>query len=123
MKQDKSNTSARRPNGRRENSDLTGMFVHHVLFWLKEPENKVHLEKFKKELHQLLSIETIRFSHIGVPAATNRKVIDSSYQYSLLVIFDDRKGHDIYQDHDKHHKFIAECGDLWETVLVYDSWH
>lgn len=105
----------------KEISDLSKMFVHHVFFWLKEPENQAHMQKFKRELERLVLVETIRFKHIGIAAGTDREVIDSSYQFSLLVIFDNKEGHDIYQEHEKHLKFIAECEDLWDRVLVYDS--
>ncbi len=104
------------------NPDLSSMFVHHVFFWLKAPDNKEALNKCRKELEKLVSIESIRFKHIGVPAETSREVIDNTYQFSLLVIFDNKEGHDIYQEHEKHKAFIEECHDLWERVLVYDSW-
>ena len=105
----------------KENADLSKMFVHHVFFWLKEPQNKAHLRKFRAELNKLVTIETIRYSHVGVPAKTKRKVIDSSYQFSLLTIFDSKKDHDIYQEHEIHLQFIDKCEDLWKKVLVYDS--
>ena len=105
------------------NSDLSQLFVHHVFFWLKEPDNKEAMDKCKHELNRLVTIETIRFKHVGEPADTDREVIDNSYQFSLLLIFDNKKGHDIYQEHEKHKIFIEECKDLWENVLVYDSWN
>lgn len=106
-----------------ENADLSQMFVHHVFFWLKEPENKEAMDSLRLGLQRLVTIETIRYTHIGVPADTNREVIDSSYQFSLLLIFENKEGQDIYQEHEKHKTFIADCSDLWEKVLVYDSWN
>lgn len=105
------------------NTDLSPSFVHHVFFWLKEPDNLTAMETCRKELKKLVTIESIRFHHIGVPADTSREVIDNTYQFSLLVIFDNKEGHDIYQEHAKHKEFIDECRDLWERVLVYDSWN
>jgi hypothetical protein len=101
-------------------SGIEKMFVHHVFFWLKEPENSEIRERFENELQELATIETIRYKHIGRPAATRREVIDSSYTFSLLVIFDDKVGQDIYQEHQIHLTFIENCKDLWEKVLVYD---
>ena len=68
MKPVKNKFSANNPESREENTNLKGMFVHHVFFWLKEPENKDQVEKFKMELERLVLIDSIRFKHIGVPA-------------------------------------------------------
>jgi len=103
----------------KENSKT--MFVHHVYFWLHDPSNPEVRENFQKGLEELVTIETIKVSHLGIPADTARPVIDSSYAYSLLVIFDDKEGHDIYQEHPTHLKFIKDCEQYWSKVLVYDS--
>jgi hypothetical protein len=96
-------------------------FTHHVFFWLKKPVTGAVNTKFENALKELVTVETIVEFHLGIPAKTNREVIDSSYDYSLLVTFKNKKGHDIYQTHPTHLKFIDDYGDLWERVLVYDS--
>ena len=96
-------------------------FVHHVYFWLKTPVTETTKKKFEDALRELITIETIVGKHLGIPADTDRGVIDSSYSYSLLLTFRDRKDQDIYQTHPKHLKFIADCEVLWEKVVVYDS--
>jgi hypothetical protein len=63
----------------------------------------------------------IKTKHVGTPADTEREVIDNSYSYCLVVTFDSKKEHDIYQDHTLHKQFIENASDLWEKVLVYDS--
>ena len=67
------------------------------------------------------TVPGIRPSHIGSPADTDRPVIDSTYSYSLIVSFDSKKEHDIYQEHPLHKDFIAAAEDLWDKVQVYDS--
>jgi len=96
-------------------------FVHHVFFWMKEPHNAEKHTKLKEGLQKLVSIDVIKTKHIGIPADTNRPVIDNTYQFSLLVSFDSKAEHDIYQEHKIHKDFIAECSDIWEKVLIYDS--
>jgi len=96
-------------------------FVHHVYFWLKKPITSEVRVIFENGLKELVTIETIVDHHLGAPAPTNRNVIDTSYTYSLLVIFRNKKDHDSYQSHPTHLKFIADCQDLWEKVIVYDS--
>src|SRR5687768_3187566 len=99
----------------------TTMFVHHVYFWLKNAGSKEDQARLLIGLQTLKKIETIKMSHIGVPADTNRDVIDTSYQMSLLLVFDNRKDQDVYQNHPVHLKFVEDCSNLWKKVIVYDS--
>ena len=96
--------------------------VHHVFFWLKNPDSKEDLAKLLAGLQTLRKIETIRKINIGVPASTEKRdVVDTSYHASELMFFDDLAGQKTYQDHPIHQKFIADCSHLWEKVIVYDS--
>jgi hypothetical protein len=97
------------------------LFIHHVYFWLKKPVTAKKREKFEKALKELVKIETIIDYHLGIPASTKRGVIDSTYTYSLFTTFKNKEDQDIYQVHPVHLKFIDECADLWEKVVVYDS--
>lgn len=100
---------------------MKNVFVHHVYFWLKEPGKAESVKKFEAALTKLVTIEVISSYHLGKPADTRREVIDSSYHYSLLTIFADKKAHDIYQDHPVHDEFRKVAGELAEKVVVYDS--
>jgi hypothetical protein len=97
------------------------MFVHHVYFWMKPDATKEDKDKLFKGIQSIAKLETVKISHVGVPADTDRPVIDKSYAFSLLTVFDDKKGHDIYQEHPVHLKFIDDCKHLWTKVQVYDS--
>jgi hypothetical protein len=97
------------------------MFVHHVYFWLKNAGSKEDKARLLKGLQTLSTIEAIKMAHIGVPADTNREVIDTSYQLSLLLIFENRKDQDTYQNHPTHLQFVKDCSELWTKVIVYDS--
>jgi len=109
-------------NSRKARKRIPGPFVHHVLFWLKKPDDKLVRARFKESLSDLVyNCETVRSADIGVPADTSRPVIDSSYTFSLIVTFDDKEGHDIYQAHPLHLKFINDSSELWERVQIYDS--
>jgi hypothetical protein len=96
--------------------------VHHVFFWLKNPDSKEDLAKLIAGVKSLEKIETIRTIHVGVPASTEkREVVDNSYSVSELMFFDDLEGQKTYQDHPIHQKFIDDCSALWEKVVVYDT--
>ncbi|MDQ3279446.1 MAG: Dabb family protein [Bacteroidota bacterium] len=97
------------------------MFVHHVFFWLKTDLADEDRRQFEKGVSSLLTIEHVRFGDVGKPAATDRPVIERSYSYSLLLVFEDRVAHDAYQPHPVHKAFVEGCSPLWEKVLIYDS--
>lgn len=101
---------------------LTGALIHHVFFWLNEPENEAHRKQLVNALNELLKVKTIRLSHIGYPAGTeSRDVVDHSYSVSYMVIFNDQAGQDAYQVDPLHLKFVEENQHLWKKVVVYDS--
>src|SRR6187551_1364467 len=98
------------------------MLAHHVYFWLKNSESKEDLKKLLDGIKTLEKIETVRGFHVGVPASTEKRdVVDNSYSASELILFDDLAGQKTYQDHPIHQKFIADCSQLWEKVIVYDA--
>jgi hypothetical protein len=96
--------------------------VHHVFFWLENPQSKDDLAQLLKGLNTLKQIEVIREIHIGVPASTKqRDVVDASYSASELMFFDDLTAQETYQEHPIHKKFVESCSHLWSRVVVYDS--
>ncbi len=101
---------------------LEGALVHHVYFWLKEPENENHKQQLLKALNELIKVKNIKLSHIGLPAGTeNRDVVDHSYSVSYMVMFDSQADQNSYQVDPIHLKFVEENQHLWKKVVVYDS--
>jgi stress responsive alpha/beta barrel protein len=103
------------------NMPVKSTFVHHVYFWLKNPDSKEDKNKLTDGLKKLSKVKTIKFFHIGQPAGTSRDVIDSSYAVSWLVFFDTKEDQDSYQTDPIHLKFVEECSPVWTRVIVYDS--
>lgn len=100
---------------------LEGGFIHIVFFWLVDDSPEVK-KKFLSELNPFISqVDEIKKSHIGPPANTDRDVIDNTYSYNLVLTFESKKEHDIYQAHPLHKKFIENASPLWTKVQVYDS--
>ena len=105
-----------------QNVDMDNVLLHHVYFWLKNPENEKSRIQFEKAIHELVKVPTIKASHLGLPASTEeRDVVDHSYTYSLLVVFDSQADQDIYQEHPIQLEFVDKNSHLWEKVVVYDS--
>ena len=96
-------------------------FIHTVYFWLKPGTGTAAKQQVIDDCKRLLgSISTVRFLAVGEPAGTPRDVVDNSYQVGLVVHFDDRAGHDAYQQDESHLEFIRRNEAVWEKVQVYD---
>ena len=100
---------------------MKNIFIHHVYFWLKNTGNIEDRNQLVKGLKKLSNAVTIKQFHIGVPAQTNREVIDSTYAVSWMLIFENDADQAIYQTDPVHLKFIEECAHLWSKVVVYDA--
>lgn len=98
-----------------------GRFVHHVYFWLNNPDSTADRDKLVEGLRTLVSIKDIQMHHIGVPANTDREVIDRSYAVSWLLVFGDKAAQDRYQVDPVHLDFVKNYSHLWKKVVVYDS--
>lgn len=96
------------------------MFIHSVYFWLNPELTQEQQDQFWAGVKSLEAIPSIKFFFVGTPADTDRPVIDRSYSCALITGFDDKAGHDIYQDHPIHDQF-RELAELWNKVLIYDA--
>jgi hypothetical protein len=97
------------------------LFIHHVYFYLKNPNNAQDEAKLLEGLKKLAKVPTIQYVHIGTPATTNRSVIVKDYTFSWMCFFKNIIEEEIYQTHPIHLDFIKEYSHLWEKVIVYDS--
>ncbi|KPM48109.1 hypothetical protein AFM12_10850 [Jiulongibacter sediminis] len=96
-------------------------FIHHVYFYLNNPESKEDRDKLVEGLNKLAEVETIQAHYIGFPASTDREVIVKDYQVSWMCFFKNLEEEEMYQKDPIHLKFIEDYGHLWSTVKVYDS--
>ncbi|GAA4412811.1 Dabb family protein [Nibrella viscosa] len=102
--------------------DKKRQVIHHVFFWLKNPNSTEDLNKLLDGLRSLEKIEAVRQYHIGIPALTEaRAVVDKTYAVSALSFFDDLEGQNAYQVHPLHKKFVETCSPLWSRIQVYDA--
>ena len=97
------------------------MFVHSVHFWLNDDLSAEDKQKFIDGANALTTISSVRQGFVGVPADTDRPIIERSHSYTLIVMFDDKVGHDAYQVDPIHDRFREECEQFWNRVVIYDS--
>jgi len=96
--------------------------AHHAFFWLKNPDSVEDRNKLVEGVKTLAKIETVKELHVGILAATEKRdVVDTSWQVSELMFFDDLAGQAVYQTHQVHLDFIKNYGHLWQKVVVYDA--
>lgn len=107
----KNNTMAKRPP-----------LVHHVFFWLKNPQSTEDRDKLVEGVKTLSKIPTVKELIVGTLASTEKRdVVDTSWAVSELMFFEDLQGQATYQTHPIHLEFIRNYGHLWEKVVVYDA--
>jgi len=97
------------------------MFIHAVYFWLRPDLTPAQRAQFAAGVRSLVAIESVQQGYIGVPAPTDRPVIERSYSQSLVLVFADQAAHDAYQAHPVHEQFREECGGFWTSVRIFDS--
>ena len=111
--------------GCQNNSNTTNLntnFVHVVYFWLHNPQNIEDRKEFEAKLNAFL--ETSQYAQtkfVGIPAMTDREVVDNSYTYALIVSFSSKAEEHQYQIEPAHVKFVEEAKHLWSKVVVYDA--
>ena len=96
-------------------------FIHHVYFYLNNPDSREDRDKLVEGLNKLAEVETIQAHYIGFPASTDREVIVKDYQVSWMCFFKNLEEEEMYQKDPIHLKFVEDYSHLWSTVKVYDS--
>lgn len=97
------------------------MLAHHVIFWLKADTTEEQKAAFRASLETLAGVETVKTIHIGIPAPIERAVVDTTYTFSLVLLFEDMAGHDVYQVHPLHKAFLEEFRVYFDRVVIYDA--
>jgi len=98
-------------------------FIHHVLFWAKNPGNEAEKTQLFKALKSLGTLPMIQSAHVGKPIVTDfdKPVTEASYSFSVVLVFDSAVKEKEYLYHPLHKKFIDDNKHLWGKVQVIDS--
>ena len=99
------------------------MLSHDVYFQLKDNSADAKNKLVSACKKYLTGHEGEVFFGAGVLAEDlKRDVNDVNFDVALHIVFKDMAGHDKYQVHERHEKFIAENKDNWKKVRVFDSY-
>ncbi|QDT01983.1 Stress responsive A/B Barrel Domain protein [Rubripirellula lacrimiformis] len=99
------------------------MFYHSVHFWLRDGVGEAERQQVIEGVKSLGNSPNMESARVGVPAMTDRAVVDNSYSIQLIAVFADKAAHDRYQstDDEVHQAFIANFKPYWTKVVIYDS--
>jgi hypothetical protein len=105
------------------NAKTSMAFIHHVLFWAKNPGNEAEKAQLLAALKQLGTLPMIQIAHVGRPIVTefDKGATDGSYTFSVVLVFENATKESEYLYHPLHKKFIDENKHLWGKVQVIDS--
>ena len=96
------------------------MHIHTVFFWLLDDVDNAGREAFENGLDRLTHESHVLDRDIGKPATTDRDVVDSTYDYAIILRFENIAGHNAYQISTQHQEFLDTCFAMINRVLVYD---
>jgi Stress responsive A/B Barrel Domain len=97
------------------------MLVHAVYFSLRADLPAAHHATFEAWLPKLCAIRSVLAGYPGIPADTDRAVIDRAYTHALVLLFDSAANEQAYQVDPVHDQFRVECQTFWERVRIFDS--
>lgn len=98
------------------------MLAHNVYFTLKD-RSQARIDELVLACNAYLTGHpgtTFFFAGILEPDLA-RPVNDRGFDVALVIVFEDRAAHDVYQTAPRHDQFIAEQKDNWEQVRVFDA--
>jgi len=96
--------------------------LHHVvLCWLKEPGNVEHQDKIIEVTKTFMEIPGVLDAQAGKAVASDRSIVDDSFDVGILVVVENKEALDAYLRHPVHDdakKMILLP--LIDRLVVYD---
>ncbi|BCX46806.1 stress responsive barrel domain protein [Haloferula helveola] len=101
-----------------------GTVDHVVIFWLKRPGNGDDKERLHAAAGQLEAIPGVLAVRHGNVIASDREIVDDSFDLAYIITFDSVESLRAYDPHPIHAKLAAEVArPLCRKILVYDVIH
>jgi len=100
-----------------ENKKIT----HVVMVWLKQPGNEADRTAFINASEELNKLPGIISRHVGVVKASDRSIVDDTFDVAVTVTMKNKTALDAYLNHPKHKKILKEkIKPLTNRVVAYD---
>ena len=99
----------------------SGTVDHVVMFWQKNAGNKADRKKITDAIDRLRVIEGVTSLDYGTAVASDRPVVDDSFDVALLVRFTNVEALHAYEKDPRHMKEVNEVLlPLTKKIQVYD---
>lgn len=99
----------------------SGTVDHVVLIWLKRPGNAADRQAILAASNDLRVIPGIQFLDAGTALASDRPIVDDSFDVGLSMRFDSTKSLRAYEADPLHVKKVTEVlKPLTKKIVVYD---
>jgi len=98
------------------------VLVHAVFFDAKPDTPEAVLDEMVADAYRLLAkIPSVRIIASGRrDTRMQRALNDASVTIGLMIYFDDKAGHDLYNEHELHQQYVAKYKDHFAKVRVFD---
>lgn len=95
----------------------------HCVFFTLHDNSASHCQALVDDCYQFLTRpDGVVSLHAGVrDSELDRPVNDQGFDVALVVVFESRAAHDVYQDHPEHVAFIERNKASWSNVRVFDA--
>ncbi len=95
---------------------------HVVLIWLKKPGDPTAREQIIREAKKFQAeIREIKHLSVGTPLASERSVVDDSFDVGLVMRFANAADLSVYEKHPVHTESVTQVlRPLSKKLLVYD---
>lgn len=98
------------------------MVRHNVYFWLEPSLTGEQKSAFEAGLAALGDIDAVATAAFAKPAATPvRPVTQNTFDYHLVLEFEDVDRHNAYQVHPDHEVFVKNFSPWFREVRVFDA--
>ena len=98
------------------------MIRHSVYFWLDHSLRDDGAVAFEGGLRALFEIDVVSSGRFGRAAGTpERAVTHNSFDYALVLEFEDMERHNAYQIHPEHEVFVEKFSPWFREVRVFDT--
>jgi len=98
-----------------------GTYSHVVLVWLKDPGNAQMRKRFIENSRALNNLPGIISRHVGVVKASDRVIVDDTFDVAVTVTLKDKAAFDAYMNNPRHKKIVEEkLKPLVNRIVAYD---
>jgi len=108
-------------SGIEKKAERTGCVTHIVLCWLKEPGNAAHRQKIIETSRSLRKIQGVIDVRAGEAVASDRPIVDDSFDVGMTFIFAGTDAMNAYLEHPLHKEALQKVlQPLVRKIVVYD---